>query len=200
MRRPACSRLWRSSAFSWAASSRPGFDGFGPLHHFGGLVADESPSGRSPALRVPFLVFSTASDHPAVRRAACSNRLISFFSCSFSGQFPLVLAVLVLLPGGVVPPLHFNIRPVDGQHMVHTPIQESPVVGDQDKPLLPRQVLPHLLPGEGVQVVGGFIDQKESVLFKKRAASRVLVCSPLLKVENGRYNTPSSTSNRESSR
>ena len=48
--------------------------------------------------------------------------------------------------------------------MVDAPVQEGPVVGDQEKAPLPGQIVPHQGPSGGVQVVGGLIDEEEAVV------------------------------------
>ena len=80
------------------------------------ILADLWPikprSGRRPAFRAPYFVFSSASDHPAARLAVSAKRRVSFwsFSCSASSnwsrrllfscqeeKFPRCISIFVLL-------------------------------------------------------------------------------------------------------
>ena len=80
------------------------------------------------------------------------------------GLLELLEAVKVLLPGGVISRLDLDVRPVQGQDVVHAAVQEAAVVGHQDKAPLPLEVGRNQLPPLGVQVVGGLVNKGEAPL------------------------------------
>ena len=48
--------------------------------------------------------------------------------------------------------------------MIHTPVQERPVVRHQDEALLAVQVTAHDFPAPHIQMIGGLVDQQEMML------------------------------------
>jgi len=91
-----------------------------------------------------------------------------FFQAVLLGQFKLVLARSVFPPSRKIPFLYLQPGAVEHQHMVHAAIQESPVVRDKDETLFAGQIIRRKLPARHVQVVGGLIDQEESVIPQKK--------------------------------
>ena len=63
---------------------------------------------------------------------------------------------------------------VDGQDVVHTLVQERPVMGHQQKSPLPGQIAPQLPPPLQVQVVGGLVDQQKGILLQKHGRQQHL--------------------------
>ena len=58
--------------------------------------------------------------------------------------------------------------------MVHTLVQERPVMGHQQKAPLPGQIAPQLPPSLQVQMVGGLVDQQEGILLQKHGRQQHL--------------------------
>ena len=52
--------------------------------------------------------------------------------------------------------------------MVHTPVQEGPVVGYQNKTLFPVEIPADDFPSPDIQMVGGFVNQQEIVFFQEQ--------------------------------
>ena len=136
----------------------PGGQGFRPLHHFSGLVADKALVIRAgfgclhlvgPGAGAPggLLEALDVLPEPVVFRL-----------------LELLLTFKILPPGAVVSALDLNIRPIQRQNVIHAVIQKAAVVGDQDKAPLPPEIGGGQRPALGVQVVGGFVNQREAPL------------------------------------
>ena len=112
----------------------PGLQGLGPLHHLGGLVAHEA------------LVIGAGFGrlHPVGPDGGPPGGLLEpphvLPEALVFGLFELLRPVEVLLPGAVVSRLNLNVRPVQGQDVVHAAVQETAVMGHQDKAPLPPEV------------------------------------------------------------
>ena len=150
-------------------------DGFGPLHQLGRLVAHKAPVRRLG----PGLVHAELTLLRPVRPAGGTAGGLRqppdvLLQLLLPGQLEGVLPPAVLPPGGEIPPLDLNIGPVDGQNMVHTLVQERPVMGYQQKSPLPGQIAPQLPPSLQVQMVGGLVDQQEGILLQKHGRQQHL--------------------------
>ena len=75
----------------------------------------------------------------------------------------VVLPSFIFLPAGEIAALHFNTASVQYQHMVHTGVQQIPVMGYQNKSFLARQIGFHALPGVLIQVIGRLINQQKII-------------------------------------
>ena len=145
-----------------------GLDGLGPLHHLGGLVAHIALVGGA--------LF--AGLHPVGPEGGAPGRLLQpldvLAQALVLGFFQGLPLLEVGKPGGKVPALDLDAGPVEGQDVVHAPVQEPPVVGHQDEALLFLQVGRHHGPGLGVQVVGGLVDEQEVPLVQKQGGQQHL--------------------------
>ena len=86
---------------------------------------------------------------------------------------------LVLPPGRKAAALDFRPAFVQGQDMIHTAIQKGPVVGNQDLAPFPRQPAGYLPPGFPVQMIGGLINQVETVFPEEEGRQQRLGLLPL---------------------
>ena len=143
-----------------------GLDGFGALHHLGGLVPHIALVGGA--------LF--AGLHPVGPDGGPPGRL--FQTPDVPAQ-PFILGLfqgLPLLevgkPGGKVPALDLDAGPVEGEDVVDAAVQETPVVGDEDEALLFLQVGRHHGPRPGVEVVGGLVDEQKVPLVQKQAGQQ----------------------------
>ena len=74
----------------------------------------------------------------------------------------------ILPPAGKIACLNFNGAAVQHQYMVHTCIQQIPIVGYQDKTLLACQVFLDQRSCLPVQMIGGFIDEQEVIFTREQ--------------------------------
>ena len=79
-----------------------------------------------------------------------------------------ILSGLVLPPCGEIAPADLNVRPVDGENVIHAAVQERAVMGHQNEAPLAIQVPAHQLTALNIQVVRRLVDQQEVVLLGKQ--------------------------------
>ena len=114
--------------------------------------------------------------HPAGPVAVSSGGLLQ--PSDISGKL-LVLRLLkgvlpapVFPPGGEISLLNFDIRAVEGKHMVNAGIQKHSVMGYQDKSFLFPQVIRQQLSSLSVQMIGRLIYQKEGIFPQKHSCQQ----------------------------
>lgn len=86
------------------------------------------------------------------------------------GPLIAVPAVAVFLPARIVSLLHLDVRPVNRKNMVNRPVEQIPVVGDQQESLLRGKVTGHPLPARRIEVIGRLVDQGKAVGPEKEGA------------------------------
>ena len=157
----------------------PLFYGFGTLHHLCRFV--------------PHIALVSRADlgglHPVRPDGGAPGGLLQaadvFFQPLVLRQFKFLLAAEILHPGGKIPALDVDGRPVERQDVVHTSVQEPAVVGHQDKSFLFLQIPGDLLPCGGVQVVGGLVDQEKMPLVQEKGRQECLGLFPVGKSLKG---------------
>ena len=95
------------------------------------------------------------------------------FQLLVPGQLPPVPVLFVPEPAGEGPPHQLRTGVVQGQDVVHTAIQKSPVVGHQQEP--PAQiteVFRHQRPARAVQMVGGLVDHRVGLLVQEEPGQK----------------------------
>ncbi len=95
---------------------------------------------------------------PRRRRLKLSDLLLMFFILR---QRKSVLTSLILPPAGEIAALYLKRLPVQNQYVVHAGVQQIPIMGYQNIPLLPRQIGFDRLPGRLVQMIGRLVDQQK---------------------------------------
>ena len=78
-----------------------------------------------------------------------------------------VLSCLVFPPYGKISALYLDGLPVQNQHMIHTGIQDIPVMRNQKIPSFSLKIFFNTGPGFLIQMIGRLIDQEKILFFGK---------------------------------
>ena len=159
----------QQGGFLLNGAALPVFQALGALHHLGGLVAYKAPvhlqSGVLAAVLAPL--------HPVGPALGAPGGLLQPPDLPFQllvlGLLPPVPGLLLPEPHGEVPLDQLLPRRVQGQNVVHAPVQKGPVMGDQEEPpAQPPEIPGGQRPPRLVQVVGGLVDHGVAVLLKEQ--------------------------------
>ena len=130
-------------------------------------MADSAPVRLQPSDLCSGLCLLHSVRPPFRAGSRCLQTPDIFFQLFILSQLKSIFLLFLFLPCGKIPPDDLYIRPVNGQDVIHTPVQKIPVMGHEDKAFLSLQIAHHTLPGLHIQMVGGLVDQQEGVLSGK---------------------------------
>lgn len=97
-----------------------------------------------------------------------------FFQALVPFELIGVLPVELLFPRVVIALNDLKTGFVDAEDVIYTVVQKGAVVADQQKAVLPAQILRHRPAAQQIQMIGGLVDQGISILPGEQGAEQRL--------------------------
>ena len=160
--------IFQQLGFFFDCALAAGFYGLAALHHLGSHVADVAlvVGADLGALNAVGPVGGARCGLLELADIALQAGVLRFFVSFAAGE--------VVLPGGIVPVVDFDVRSVDGEDVVDGGVEKTAVVAHEDESWLVAEIARHgFAPGE-VEMVGGLVDEGKGRIIQKEPGQQRL--------------------------